>query len=222
MAYLGVALFAEGVTDHRFFAPLLVRVVEEIYYESGRGTLELGDVIVLEAGDDERQLPRDQQIAHAARRNAGAFHVLCVHADGGGNPRRAHEQQVSPGLTRALGILGSGYAGVALVPVREMEAWTVVDGDALRRAFRTTLDDSALGIVPRPRDCEKILDPKAVLDRAYALTLPGSKRATNTTAAGVLQLIGESVRLDLLRQIPAFSDFRAELKAALQRLGYLA
>jgi hypothetical protein len=221
MAYLGVALFAEGVTDHRFFAPLLTRVIEEIYYESGRGTLELGDVIVLEASEEERQLPRDQQIVRAARRNAGAFHILCVHADGGGNPRRAHEQQVSPGLAGALEVLGNGYAGVALVPVREMEAWTVVDGDALRRAFRTTLHDDALGVVSRPRDCEKIMDPKAVLDRAYAQTLPGSKRGTNTTAAGVLQLIAESVRLDLLRQVPAFSTFRAELKAALQLLGYL-
>ena len=222
MAYLGVALFAEGVTDHRFFAPLLVRVIEDIYYESGRGTLELGDVIVLQAGEGERQLPREEQIAQAACRNAGAFHVLCVHADGGGNRRRAHDQQVSPGLIRALEELGNGYAGVALIPVREMEAWTVVDGDALRRAFRTTLSDDALGVVQRPRDCEKIVDPKAVLDRAYAQTLPGSKRGTNTTAAGVLQLIGESVRLELLQQVPAFSAFRAELKAALHRLGYLS
>jgi hypothetical protein len=98
MAYLAVALFAEGVTDHRFFAPLLIRVIEDIYYESGRGTLELGDVIVLEPGENERHLPRDQQIAEVARRNAGAFHILCVHADGGGNPRRAHDQQIAPGL----------------------------------------------------------------------------------------------------------------------------
>ncbi|HEY0020262.1 MAG TPA: hypothetical protein VGC13_28455 [Longimicrobium sp.] len=222
MPYLGVALFAEGVTDHRFFAPLLVRLIEEIYYEAGRGTLELGDVIVLEAGEDERHLPRDEQIVAAARRNSGAFHILCVHADGGGNPRRVHDQQVSPGLTLALEVLGNGYAGVSLVPVREMEAWTIVDGDALRRAFRTTLQDDVLGVVPRPRDCEKVADPKAVLDRAYAQTLPGSKRGTNTTAAGVLQLIAESVRLDLLRQVPAFSAFRTDLKAALRRLGYLA
>lgn len=221
MAYLGVALFAEGVTDHRFFAPLLARVIEDIYYESGRGTLELGDVIVLESSGEERQLPRDQQIVAAACRNAGGFHILCVHADGGGNARRAHGQQVLPGLARALKELGSGYAGVALVPVREMEAWTLVDGDALRRAFRTTLDDNALGVVPRPRDCEKVSDPKAVLDRAYAQTLPGSKRGTNATAAGVLQLIAESVRLDLLQQVPAFSSFRTELKQALQLLGYL-
>lgn len=221
MAYLGVALFAEGVTDHRFFAPLLIRVIEDIYYESGRGTLEVGDVIILEPSAEERRLSREQQIVEAARRNAGAFHILCVHADGGGSPRRAQEQQVLPGLTRALEELGSGYAGVALVPIREMEAWTIVDGKALRRAFRTTLADDALGVVARPRDCEKISDPKGVLDRAYAQTLAGSKRGASTTAAGVLQLIGESVRLELLEQIPAFSIFRAELKEALKLLGHL-
>lgn len=221
MAYLAIALFAEGVTDHRFFAPLLTRLVDEINREFGRGVLELADVIALQPEGDERALARDEQIAAAARRNSGAFHVLCVHADAGGDALRAREQQVLPGLGLALGSLGSGYQGVPIVPIREMEAWTLVDGDALRRAFRTTLSDQALGVVARPRDCEKISDPKAVLNRAYAQTLPGSKRGSNTTAAGVLQLIGEFVRLDLLRQVPAFTVFRDDLLRALRSLGYL-
>jgi hypothetical protein len=60
-----------------------------------------------------------------------------------------------------------------------------------------------------------------VLNRAYALTLPGSKRGTDTTAAGVLQLIAESVRLDLLAQVPAFEALRTELRAALRTLRFL-
>lgn len=221
MAYLALALFAEGVTDHRFFAPLLTRLIEDIYYESGRGTLELADVLVLESAEEQRQLPREHQIAHAARLNAGAFHILCVHADGGTNERRVREQQVNPGLERALQGLGNGYAGVGVVPVREMEAWTLVDGDALRSAFRTTLDDASLGVVGRPKDCERIPDPKAVLNRGYSLTLPGSKRGTNTTAAGVLQLIAEYVRLDLLREVPAFAALRTDLEDALRKLNFL-
>lgn len=222
MPYLAIALFAEGVTDHRFFGPLLTRLVEEINRESGRGVLELADVIVLQPDGDERGLSREQQIAAAARRNAGAFHILCVHADAGGNAIRAREQQVSPGLELALAELGSGYQGVPIIPIREMEAWTLVDGNALRRAFRTTLSDQALGVVVRPRDCERIGDPKAALDRAYEQTLSGSRRGSNTTAAGVLQLIGEFVRLDLLRQVPAFDAFREDLVRALRLLGYLA
>jgi hypothetical protein len=60
-----------------------------------------------------------------------------------------------------------------------------------------------------------------VLNRAYALTLPGSKRGTDTTAAGVLQLIAESVRLDLLAQVPAFEALHTELRAALRTLRFL-
>jgi hypothetical protein len=221
MAYLGLALFAEGPTDHRFLAPLLTRLVADIYFEFGRGSLDVGDVLALASDPQQRLLPRDQQIAETALQNAGAFHVLCVHADGSGNAVRARQQQVTPGLTRALAALGPGYEGVGLVPVREMEAWTMVDGDALRTAFRTTLDDKTLGVVQRPRDCEKIPDPKAALDRAYALTLPGSKRGTSTPAAGVLQLIAESVRLDVLAQVPAFQALRIELKTALQTLRFI-
>lgn len=222
MAYLGLALFAEGTTDHRFLGPLLARLVTDLYYESGREILDMGDVLALTSDQQQRLLPRDQQIAATALQNAGAFHILCVHADGSGNMLRAREQQVAPGLTRALAALGPGYVGVGVVPVREMEAWTMVDGDALRTAFRTTLDDKTLGVVRRPRECEKILDPKAALDRAYALTLPGSKRGTNTPAAGVLQLIAESARLDMLAEVPAFHSLRMELRAALQTLRFIS
>lgn len=221
MAYLGLALFAEGTTDHRFLGPVLTRLATDLYYESGREVLDIGDVLVLASNHQQRLLPREQQIAETALQNAGAFHILCVHADGSGNAARARQQQVAPGLTRALAGLGAGYVGVGVVPVREMEAWTMVDGDALRTAFRTTLDDAALGVVRRPKDCEKISDPKAALNRAYALTLPGSKRGINTPAAGVLQLIAESVRLDLLAEVPAFRDLRTELKAALQTLRFI-
>ncbi|WP_158516729.1 hypothetical protein [Scytonema hofmannii] len=49
---------------------------------------------------------------------------------------------------------------MGVVPIREMEAWALVDGDALRGAFGTVLDDSALGISTRLREVEGIFEPK--------------------------------------------------------------
>jgi hypothetical protein len=106
------------------------------------------------------------------------------------------------------------------VPVRETEAWALVDGDALRAAFGTVLEDERLGIPSRCREVESISDPKHVLEQAFANVM-GSGRRRKRKAAAFMDAIGERVQLTLLRQVPAFQRFEQELGAALTRLGYL-
>jgi hypothetical protein len=221
MSYLGLALYAEGPTDHAFFGRLLPRVVEELYIEQGERPLEFGDVVVLVASEGHEASAREVKIAEAAKVEAGAFHILFVHADGGGKRRKVLEEQVTPGLTRALAELGAGYAGVAVVPVREMEAWAVADGDALRTAFRTTLSNEELGIPARPRDCEKLPDPKATLEAAFRKTLRGSGSRNTNTAAGSLQLIAEAADFARLQGLPSFQALREEVEQALRHLGLI-
>ena len=43
-----------------------------------------------------------------------------------------------------------------------MEAWALADGEALRSAFGTVLDDRELGVPAKARDVETILDPHQV------------------------------------------------------------
>lgn len=222
MAFLGIALFAEGPTDHRFLSPLIPRLVVSLLAEHGASGVDIGEVISLSSPDGGLGEPREARIAAAALAARYGFHVLCVHADGGGAPDRARAQQVTPGLVAALRALApEPYAGVAVVPVREMEAWALVDGDALRRAFRTTLSDRALGLPRRPREAEGLRDPKRVLDDAYAATLQGTRRRVEAGAAGSLELIAENVRIDRLQQVPAFAAFRAEMEAALRALHFI-
>lgn len=221
MAYLGLALYAEGPTDHRFFGRLLPRVVEDVYLDRGERPLEIGDVVALFAPPGGADGTREAKIAAAAKEKAGTFHVLFVHADGGARPGRVRDEQVDPGLSRAMEELGRRYAGVGVVPVREMEAWAIADGDALRVAFRTTLSDDELGIPLRPRDCEKVADPKAVLEAAFRKTLRGSRGKGAGTAAGSLQLIAEAVSLSCLAGLPSFQALRADVELALHSLGLI-
>lgn len=223
MAYLGIALFAEGPTDHRFLAPLIQRLVIELVADRGGELPDVGDVLTLTSPEGSLGAPREERIANAAHAARYAFHVLCVHADGGGAPARVRAQQVVPGLSAALRALApEPYGAVAIVPVREMEAWTLVDGDALRRAFRTTLSDREMGLPRRARDAESVSDPKRVLSGAYLASLQGARRRSDASPVGALPLIAERVRLDVLRQVPSFAAFQGEMEAALRSLHFIA
>ena len=109
---------------------------------------------------------------------------------------------------------------VAVVPVRETEAWALADGKALRGAFGTMLDDLVLGIPPRPRDVERILDHKLALNQVFERVVESGGRKKRKAAA-FLDVIGEQVRLPWLRQVPAFRLFEQNLCRALTDLGYL-
>ena len=218
MAYLGLALYAEGPSDYRFLSPLLVRVVEDIFFERPAGMLDLGPMIELTEPDEFRGEPRASRIVEAARVAAGGFHILFVHADGSADHEQARREQVEPGLQRFLHEFPSGYEGVAVVPVREMEAWAIADGDALRGAFGTTLSDGDLGIPLRARDIERELDPKRVLEQAYARVLGEVPRGRGKTSAAFLDLIGQTVSLRRLSELQAFQRLRTEITTALRAL----
>jgi hypothetical protein len=69
-----------------------------------------------------------------------------IHADGAGDPERKRKEQAQPAIDRLYQEHADARRGVAVIPVRETEACAIVDGDALRSVFGTTLSDEALGL----------------------------------------------------------------------------
>jgi hypothetical protein len=218
--YLGLALFAEGPTDYRFLPPILRRTTEELCLNA-RTIVEIGDVLNLYSPEKYRDADLATKILEAAKAAEGAYNILFIHTDGEGKPNAVYEQRIQPAKELIAAELSSQLERtVGVVPVREMEAWTLVDGDALRDAFGTVLDDEALGIPSRPREVEGILDPKQTLNQAYAEAV-GAKQRRRRTAADFFDAIGERVQLARLRQVPAFGRFEQELRTALVELNYL-
>jgi len=219
--YLGLALFAEGPTDYRFLPPVLRRTTEELCLNA-RTTVEIGDVLNLYKPEKYRDADLATKILEAAKVAEGAYNILFIHTDGEGDPKAVYDHRVQPAKERIAAELSSYLKRtVGVVPVREMEAWTLVDGDALRDAFGTVLDDAALGIPPRPREVESIFDPKQTLNQAYAKVV-GAKRRRRRTATDFFDAIGERVQLTRLRQVPSFGRFEQELRTALVELSYLS
>ncbi len=95
MSFVGLALFAEGPTDHRFLSPILRRLTEETCCGLQR-PIEIGDVMALTSPGGSHGRPRKERILEAAREACGAWTLLFIHTDGEGDPAIARAQRVTP------------------------------------------------------------------------------------------------------------------------------
>jgi len=215
LRYVGLALFAEGATDHRFLDVLIRRVVAGLCVRH-RTPTELSDVQRLEP---PRGVDRAERIAQGAQAVQGAFHILFVHTDAGGDRQRACDERVEPGRRLLHERLGASQREVVgVVPVRELEAWALADPDALRRVLSSTKADDELGLPPRPRLLEHVPDPKALLADVVAQARSGRRGRRRRSASVFLDRLAEEVELDRLRELPSFAGFEAKTERALRNL----
>ena len=218
MRYLGLGLYAEGPTDHRFLRPLLRRAVEEACLRSPTSQIEIGEVLELRAPRRFKDADRATQILESLRDAQDAVELLFIHADGDGDPAVARERQVDPAGTRIQEDLQT-WTGrwVPVIPVRAMEAWALVDGEALRRALGSSLSNERLGLPKRPAECEKIEDPKLALREVCGRALKRGRRVRRAPEE-YLQLVAGQVRLELLAQVPSCRELDKALREALAAL----
>lgn len=220
MQYLGLALYAEGAKDYHFLPSLLQRLCEDVCLREALGPVEVNEVLPLNHPENTNDAPRDKRIHAAAAAADGAWNILFIHADGAGDPARVRHEQVDPALALLRQSHSGKGQGVAVVPIRETEAWAIADGEALRRVLGTRLTDRELGLPPSAAAIEATSDPKAVLSGAFQATQPTGKRR-KLGISPFLNALGEQVSLLRLRELSAFSDLETELKTALRELRIL-
>lgn len=217
MRWLGLALVAEGPTDYRFLPSVLYRLTEDLCLHHGLSAVEVDPVRALEL--DRTIRDRTEQIVAAARQAEGSYQVLFLHTDGAGDPEAAIRERFVR-WNRGLAALGrADERAIAVVPVREMEAWALSDGEALRGAFGTTLSDDQLGLPRRTQDVENVRDPKRTLEAAYERAF--RPRTPKRPVVAALEAIAERVALARLRLLPAFQRLEQDLRDALRELQYV-
>lgn len=218
MRFLGLALYAEGPTDERFLGPLLQRCCEEICTAYAEEPIEVSSVLCLSHDRSVNDLPREARIlscAHAAR---SAWTLLFVHADSDGDLTAALQERAQPAIDLLARDLNG--VGVAVVPVRQTEAWAICDGDALRGVFGTTQTDTAMRLPRSVRALEAERDPKKILD-GIVDSLGPSRQRRGRPASPYYAALGQRVSMTRLRQLPAFQRFEADVQAALRVLRIL-
>jgi len=217
--YLGLALYAEGPTDYYFLRPLLQRLCEDLCAREAIGPVDVSEVLSLDHPDEVDAAPREQRILAAAKLAQNSWTILFVHADGANDPKRIRKEQVEPSLELLRDSFKDDGVPVAVVPIRETEAWAIADGDAIRSAFGTDISNGELGL-PARRAAEAVTDPKAVLQLAFNATQPSGRRRKQGTSP-YLNTLGEVVSLSHLRELTAFATLECDLKAALRQLRIL-
>lgn len=217
MRYLGLALFAEGRTDHAFLSPLLRRVTEEVCRRRVEEDVEVSEVTSVHSQVRASAKPRLERILEAAREAFPDWQVLFVHTDANGDESRSRDERVSPAVAAIREEFASDGRGVGVVPVRETEAWALADGAALREALGVRLSDEQLGAPAEPRAVEDLSDPKRDYERACL----GHRRSRGPAPSVYLPRLGETISLEALSRVPAFGRLRAELVKTLRELHIL-
>lgn len=220
MHYLGLALWAEGKSDYSFLSPLLLRLCESLCTGATQ-PVDIGDVIGLDHAKTSKTSTRAARISEAAKSATGSWNILFVHADADGDPVAALHERALPGIDGAKAAGLKRAEGVAVIPVRETEAWALADGEALRSVFGTTLGDTELGLNARGAGLERLADPKKVLDDCFAAA-HGGRRRSQLSVSNSLNALGEQVTLHRLMELPSFAGLHRDLGAALQRLNILS
>lgn len=204
------ALVAEGPADRA-----LVRPLQDL-------CLECGATEASGSAPDLRRLPirvggRAQDKLQAVVRLVPDAELYFVHRDSDSSEydRRYRE------IARAVEQVHVGLRWVGVVPVRETEAWALLDENAIRTVAENPRGRMDLGLAA-PSGIEQIADPKRRLRDALALAsglsgrrLTAFRRTFQSRRWTLLE------RIDVngpIRQLPAWRRLRDHLSAAIDSL----
>ncbi|MEO3745461.1 DUF4276 family protein [Plantactinospora sp. B5E13] len=206
MRYLTSALVSEGVTDDQFLPRLLGRALTELCLTEFDDVVEVADVQPLR----RRKGPCSvEEVIELVELNANSFSVVFFHHDQGAAAERLQLEWLGP-LQRLWGERVERL--VAVVPIRETEAWLLADGVALRTALGVRWSDAEMGLPAHPKDVERIDDPKRILN--------GVLRRVSRSIDDHYGQLGELVSLDRLQLVPAYRRWWSDTRKALTELGY--
>ncbi|MEV7861753.1 DUF4276 family protein [Streptomyces hirsutus] len=190
---LSLALLTEGASDQWFLVPLIDRQIAELALEAPVGF----DYSGVDVGECFTVAHRDL-VVYEVTDLLCYYDIVMIHHD--------HNERGKVDAIRDR-FPDDAHRIVALVPVRETEAWMLADPAALKEAAPAR--DTAWEV---PHDVEKAADPKAVLRTA----LGGRRDAERDFGR-----LGQAVALESLRKVPAYRAWTAELRRAMEGLRFL-
>ncbi len=207
MIYISAGLYAEGRTDYEFLLPLIDRLLQVSSAQLFPGGHELADTRGIDAFSAKCDA-RAERICAAISAHIDSCDIFIIHADGASDPEDVRRTQIKPGIELArTGFSERPIHLLACVPVREIEAWMLVDTHPFDLILGKKLN---LALPPQP---ETELDPKSILRKIFR---NGDARIPLGDA---YRFFGENVHIEKLRTLHAFQLFEGELNRALKALG---
>jgi hypothetical protein len=141
-----------------------------------------------------------------------------VHRDAEAQPYEWREREIANAIAfaRERGLL---VPHVCLIPVRMQEAWLLLEETAIRRAAGNPNGTTRLAL-PAVNRIESIPEPKRLLyDQLCTASELSGRRLRAFLPGRQARLVPEyMVDMTLLRQLPSFQRFEAEVRVALNVL----
>jgi hypothetical protein len=212
MPQLRFTLLGEGPEDDA-----LIHILQLVLEQPALGLLPAVDIVPLFANPKaftERLNLTGRMVAAAENFPCD---LLFVHQDADGPTARDRADGIRE---RAADELNRLPAVIPVVPVREMQAWLLVDEAAICRAASATHRPGALNL-PRVHRIESMMDPKLALRQALERAFGGSQRQQRKSRAIQPRDVASQIAdVSSLRQLPAFQAFEEDVRRVIQEQGW--
>ncbi|HEX9962818.1 MAG TPA: DUF4276 family protein, partial [Pyrinomonadaceae bacterium] len=149
--------------------------------------------------------------------------VLCVHTDSDArSDKNVIEHKINPAFENIENSESENLCKnlVAVIPIQMTEAWMLADTDVLKNEIDTDLTDKDLKIHRNP---ENYADPKETIKEAIRITrinLP-QRRRYEFGISEIYQIIGQKADLNKLSNLRSYRKFKAGVRDAYKKLGFL-
>ena len=212
MRYLQRGLAAEGVTDHLFLRPLLLRVVDWIVLRDRLYDVEIPEIQPVLPGG--RPVNDPAAVSEVLKRELIHLDLVFYHSDAKGNPQKAYKERV--GVVDAGGVVVVG-----VVPRHETEAWIIAQPGMVAASLGVGVPRLGVPITScRPGDVERDQDPKATLRSMLAGAAGGGRRRVRRVE-DLLGVWAQRLDLDALTRLSQGRQLVDDTTAALRGLGVI-
>lgn len=202
MSHLQFTLFAEGTTD-RALLPILEWLIRVTHHPDTIGREFLA-----------KSALRQQSMADRIQTAVELFpcDILFVHRDTDKQEPELRYAEVASAM-ETLAANGFSVPHLCVVPIRETEAWLLLDEGAIRKAAGNPNGTQELGI-PKIKHIESVPDPKATLyDILRVASGKHGRRRSSFDVHEAAALVPEFIlSFECLRQLSAFARLEADLR----------
>jgi hypothetical protein len=197
------AFYGEGKADYEFLLKVIERYLKQLLPH-----IDFTADIVhhIEAPTEKERLLK------LAEDYAG-LHFIIVHFDADSRTEdNVLQNRFLPAYEEA-----SNKRCIPIIPIKESEAWMLVDYEAFKQSVGTKLSAKELDFPSQAHQVETINEPKEILNKALSLAQAKRRRIDLDELYAPM---GELVSLELLDKVPAFQNFQSRVRKTLIEIGF--
>jgi hypothetical protein len=213
---LFLAFSGEGTTDNRFIPTLVERVIQD-YLIKKHVTAEFSWIIIAKKGSSQDNILR-------ACKEVKDHHCVIFHRDAGNSTwDEAYENHFMAAVKVIEEDQASEYSKnlIPVIPVRETEAWMLVDKQLLKSKIETDLSDKELVLTYKVSTIENVGDPKRVIETAilkHYETLTSKQKRYAVKISDLYDAIASEVSIPDLDNLTSFSKMKDSLIKILDKI----